>query len=251
MVGPEDHDGVVGVAVSFKGIEEAADLGIDEAGAGEVAAGQVHPFVVLFEPTEARLGKGPVHVPGEAGSVGAVFALDEREGGFGFRVEIIPLLGGEAGDVGEEKSGGEEEGAFGFGIERFDGPIGDLVVTFVFVLVRKEAPVNELHFTGGVDEFLLWEGGAGGTRAEVVELLVLGLAAISSVVDFSAGVGGVTVAFQVLGECGEVFELIELAEPGAESVNAGRVRAQAHHEAGAGGITERGLAVGVGKKSSA
>ena len=55
----------------------------------------------------------------------------------------------------------------------------------------------------------------------------------------------------MLREGGEVFELRELAEPGGESVDAGGVRAQAHHEAGAGGITERGLAVGVGEKGAA
>lgn len=111
--------------------------------------------------------------------------------------------------------------------------------------MRKEAPIYEFHRAWGVDEFLFGEGGTGSSGAEVVELLVAGFAAVVAVVDFSGGVGGVAVLFKVLGEGGEVFEFIDLTEPGAESVDPGGVRAEAHHEAGAGGIAEGGLAVGV------
>jgi len=160
-------------------------------------------------------------------------------------------LGGEAGDVREEESGGEEEGALGLGIEFLDGPLGDFEVALVFVFVRKKAPVNEGHFTGGVDEFLLGEGGTGGPGAEVLELAVLALATVVSVVNFTCGVGGVAILLEVLGQGSEFCEFGKVTEPGGESVDAGGVGAQAHHEAGAGGIAQRRLAVGIGEQGAA
>lgn len=251
VVGPEDDDGVVGEAIAVDGVHDFAHLGVDEGGAGEVAAGEVHPFVMLFKPGKAGLGKGPMHIPGEARGVVAITTFDERELGFVFGMEVEPFLGGEAGDVREEKSGGEEEGALGFGVEFFDGPFGDFEVTFVLVLVREEAPVDEFHFTGSVDEFLLGEGGAGGTGSEVLELAVLAFATVVAVVNFSGRVGGVAVLLEVLGEGGESGKFGEVAEPGAEPVDAGGVGAQAHHETGPGGVAQRRLAVGVGEKGAA
>ncbi len=247
VVGPEDHDGVIGITVSFEGVEELADLGIDEAGAGEVAARQVHPFIVIDEPLVAWLGEGPVHVPREAGGVGPVVLFDERESGVFFGVEVEPLFGGEAGNVREEEAGGEEEGSLGFVIENFNGPFGDFVVTFVFVPMWEKAPIYEFHRTWGVDQFFLGEGRAGGSGSEVVEFLISLFTPVVAVVNFSRGVGGVAVCFEVLGEGDEVLEFIELSEPGAEAVDAGVVRPHAHHETGAGGITKGGLAMGVEK----
>lgn len=79
VVGPEDDDGVVGEAIAIDGVHNFANLVIDEGGAGEIAAGEVHPFVMFFEPPQARFGKGPVHVPGKARGVVAVAAFDDRE----------------------------------------------------------------------------------------------------------------------------------------------------------------------------
>lgn len=166
-------------------------------------------------------------------------------------MEVEPFFGGEAGDVREEEPGGEEEGAFGFGIEFFDGPFGDLEIALVFVFMWEEAPIDEPHFTGGIDEFLFGEGGTGGAGAEVLEFVVVFGASVVAVVDFACRVGGVAVLLQVLGKGGEVCEFGKVTEPGGESVDAGGVGAQAHHEAGTGGIAERGLAVGIGEQSAA
>jgi len=82
VVGPEDDDGVVGEAIAVDGVHDFANLGVHEGGAGEVAAGEIHPFVVILEPLKTGLGEGPVQIPREARGVIAVAAFDERELGF-------------------------------------------------------------------------------------------------------------------------------------------------------------------------
>ena len=87
-------------------------------------------------------------IPGEARGVVAVGGMNGWELQSIERVLVEPLLGGEARDVWEKKSGRAEERLVVFFccllIEKINGPSGDLVVTFVFVFVRKDSPVDEL-----------------------------------------------------------------------------------------------------------
>lgn len=54
VVAPDHDDGVVGKARIIEGGQQPTDLSIDKAGAGEVAADDVPPLVVLPEPAEPR-----------------------------------------------------------------------------------------------------------------------------------------------------------------------------------------------------
>lgn len=72
VVGPEDDDGVFIKAGFLKGGHDAADLVVDEGGAGEIGAGEVFPFVSLLEEFETDFGEFPVEIPREAWGVIAV-----------------------------------------------------------------------------------------------------------------------------------------------------------------------------------
>ena len=63
MIAPHDDDGVLGDARFVEGGEQAADLRVHEARAGEIAADQITPLVVCFDPIEARLGQVPMQIP--------------------------------------------------------------------------------------------------------------------------------------------------------------------------------------------
>jgi hypothetical protein len=76
-------------------------------------------------------------------------------------------------------------------------------------------------------------------------------AASAAVVDFSGRGRAVTVVGEMLRERHAVLPLGQRAKPRRESVDAGGGRAQAEQEAGARGIAERGVAVGVEKRGAA
>ena len=143
-----------------------------------------------------------MHVPREARGVVAIAAFDLGQLGFGLGVHREPFFRGEAGNVREEESGRKEERSLWFGVEGFDCPVGDLVVALILILMREKSPVHELHFAGGVDQFLLGEGSAGGAGSNVVELGVLFPTTVVAVVDFASGVGGVPVGLEMLWEGG-------------------------------------------------
>ena len=231
---------------------------IHESGAGEVGAGEVFPFLGLLKKLQTGLGKFPVDIPREARGVVAVGGMNGGELQTVERMLVEPLLGGEARDVWEEESGSAEEWfVVFFGcllVEEVDGPSGDLVIALVFVLVRKEAPVDEFVGRGSIfDEPFFGEGSAGGSGScfMPLEVFALCLFAISSVEDLSGHRGVVAVVGEVLREGSVVLILGNLTEKGRESVDAGGVGTKTEHEGTAGGVAKGRLAMGVVEKGSA
>lgn len=171
---------------------------------------------------------------------------------------VEPLLGGEARDVWEEESGSAEEWfVVFFGcllVEEVDGPSGDLVIALVFVLVRKDAPVDEFVGRGSIfDEAFFGEGSAGGSGSYFMpfEVFALCLFTISSVEDFPGHCGVVAIVGEVLREGGVILILGNLTKKGRESVDAGGVGTKPEHEGTAGGVAKGRLAMGVVEKGSA
>lgn len=70
-------------------------------------------------------------------------------------------------------------------------------------------------------------------------------------IDFSAGVGVVAGGGEGLREGDVILQFGDVADAGGEAVDAGGRGAQAGEEAGARGVAERGLAVGVGEERAA
>lgn len=97
-------------------------MGIDEGRAGEVAAYEVGPLVVLFEEPESWFGEFPVEIPAESRSVVAVISADRGQLESFLWKQIQPLLGDVAGDVGKKEAGAEEEGLIVLLFELTDGP---------------------------------------------------------------------------------------------------------------------------------
>ena len=252
VVGPEDDDGVFFEAVVLEGGGDAADLGIDEGHGGEVAAGEIFGLVGGLQPGEAGFGEVPVDAPGGGWGVVAVVGEDggELEGVGG--VEVEPFLAGEAGDVGTGEADGEKEGLAVIGVfgEELGAEGGDGPIALLFVVLGVNAPIDEAHLAGSVDEFLFWEGAEVGGGAIGVELGGAVFLGRELVVDL-AGDGGVVAGFfEGLGEGGEVVEGGDVAEPGGEAVNAGAGVAATGHDGGARGEADGGLAVGVGEEGA-
>ena len=102
----------------------------------------------------------------------------------------------------------------------------------------EKAPVDELHFTWSINKLFLREGCSSGAGAKVVELGITLFSAIITVIDFSGRIGGVAICFEMLRESGKVFIGIQVSKPGCESIDAGGIWAESHHEAGTRGITK-------------
>ena len=224
VVAPDHDDRVLCEALFLEGRQDAADLGVDEAGAGKVGADQIAPLVILADPFQAGLGQVPVEVPREAGRVGTVVLEDLGQDAVVIRIQIEPRLGGVAGHVGQEEAGGEEEGLVAGGVpELVDGPAGDLVIALVLVAVREHAPVHRrvVAHRGGRDELLVGADADAGVGADDLKFaravggggLALGLAAAtaggagSAVEDLPGGEGAVAVGGEVLRERDAVLPL--------------------------------------------
>src|SRR5690606_16814826 len=88
VVAPDDDDRVLREPALLQRIEDAPDLRVDEAGAGEVAADEVPPLSVLLDPFQARFGQAPVEMPGEAGRVVAIVPPDGRQDAIVVGIEV-------------------------------------------------------------------------------------------------------------------------------------------------------------------
>ena len=144
-------------------------------------------------------------IPREARGVVAVGGMNGGELQTVERMLVEPLLGSEARDVWEEESGSAEEWVIVFFgcllVEEINGPSGDLVIALVFVLVRKDSPVDEFVGRGSIfDEafFGEWSAGGSGSCFMPFEVLAFCLFAISSVEDFSSHCGVVAIVGEVL-----------------------------------------------------
>ena len=248
VIAPDDDDGVIGLAGLFESIEEPTDLGIDEAGGGEVGADEVAPLIVLADPLEARFGEGPMEIPGEARGIGAVVREDGGKNGVVIGIEVEPWLGDVAGDVREEETDGEEEGLVARkGAELFGGPRGDDVVLLVFIAMRKDAPIHERVVAHGCgwNEFLLGSSADATGRTSEVELGSAPARRVTAMINLAGGEGSVAVGLEVLRESDAILEGFERAEPWREAVDAGGGGAKAEHETGARGIAQGTLRVGI------
>lgn len=150
VVGEEDDDGVVAVGAGVEGVENFADLGVDEGAGGEVALEDIAVmaafgdlFVVTpFHPLEAGDGDLFPH----PGHVVKVVRVERRQGEF-FAVELVPeFFGRSEGRVRAVEADHEEEGiVVGLG-EAFGSPggdfgIGELGCFFVFEAAPMDGEV--------------------------------------------------------------------------------------------------------------
>ncbi len=248
VVAPEDDGGGGPELVLVEGVEEEAELGIDEGDAGVVglegfAEGGFGEVVAGGEAVVGEGGGGNVVAAG----VGKFWEVDLVEG-MGFEIGF----GGDEGGVGAEEAGGEEEGSllFGEGGEALGGFAGDQAVGLFGVGAVGGEPtegggdgffgggVGDEGFVGDVAAFGVEDGVPGGGIVEAVGADAVGDVVV---VDFADAVGGAAGLAVELGEGDGVGEGV--AEVAVEVVNLGGVGAEAGEDGGAGGVAEGDLAV--------
>lgn len=253
VIRPEDDDGVIGVGALIEGVEEAADAVVGEGGAGEIRGDRFGP--------EAKAGDigvvhgGGVEVAGELAAHGReVFEVAGEGGGQGCGIErelVVEFLRGEEGEVGGDEAGGEEEGLVVGLLELIDHPIDDAAVVHFFGGEGDGTEVEDGRFGEAADAFGADDVAHPGPSVAGAVFVPHAFFFLAAVEDFAGGEGAVSVVAKVFGDGDRVFDegggahvLFHVVDAVGEGVGPGE-------EAGAGGLADGGLAMGVGEIDAA
>ena len=147
--------------------------------------------------------------------------------------------------MGQEEPNGQEEGLLRVCVELLDAPAGHFPITFVFVVVREDAPIDQRMLGGGVDQFLFRPRPDTCGRAKFVELVVLLPPTVAAVVDLPCRIGAVSMLREVLRQRDDITKRLDVPEPGRKTVDTSRRWTQSRHQTCSAGIAQRRLAMGV------
>jgi hypothetical protein len=256
VVAPEHDEGFVPELVVVEGIEDKADLSINEGDAGVVGAKGFTEGVV----GQSVAGGGAVVREGCGRDVGAIGGGRVRQAGGAEGIGIEPGFWRDEGGVGAKEADGEEEGLLAEGVlaEEAGGFEGDHAVGLFGIGAVGGEPAEggaDGFFGGGVDD----EGFVGDVAALGVEDAVPGGRVIEAV---GADAVGHVVVEDLADACGDSAAPPEqlgqgdgvgqgVAEMAVEVVNLGGVGAEASEDGGAGGIAKGELAVGAFEEEAA
>ena len=259
VVAPEDDDRVAGVLARVQGVQQPADVRVDEADRGQVALDRPVPLVVpqhhrvvLAVPAEVAGVRDRVHLRREflpeRRKVVPVAVQGRRQFDALERVEVEVLPGHVPGQVRLGEAASQEEGLLARLVQLADRPVHDLDIEHLGVVHVEGSPGRP----GGLrDTFLPLADVPGASRPRRRVVLVPGvrIAGARSMEDLAAALRGVAVRLQVLHQGHGVGQL--LAKPLAVAVDAGLRRQDARQQTDPGGVAERRRRVGPGERHAA
>lgn len=135
-------------------------------------------------------------------------------------------------------------------LQRLDRPVRYFPISLVLVFVRKQPPIDKSMSRRRVNKLCFWSCTNAGRRTNHIKFRILFLPAIPSVINLTRGISRIASIRKILRKRFVVFKFGQILYPRSQSINASRRRTKPRHQTRSRWITQRRLAMSIGKQSS-